>query len=414
MLFERKISEFNAENSKRKKFIKNLQTSLSKKGKTFDKWKSVYKGLLTKQKIIKLENGLHWTKDTFPSYEDLESFWNQVLEDLNFFENVQFTRKMNNYCESLLHLFFYSLKCSKKRYNSLKMIQIFQRIIDKTNLKMDQISNRYRTPFHDLILLDDLEFFEYVIFNCKINQYFPFLNVMSMTQTNPKMFSLLIQKFGMLELREYKFLQIFQNSNLETFNILTQDFKHPEYLKKIDMSSWIRIAKRNYKDAIVRLNFCFEHTSTKESKGLTLEQLKNLFTFGFDRLLIIPLIMKFKDQLPGLPENFFKFCVKNLREMKCFVDHGFDISKSSKPYLFYILMFWGVFFLENRIPDIYDCIDFLLDHGYDINTKFEKDFKFVSSEWPSEAVESFGELKNYLEKKGFQSFDKFEIPNDSL
>jgi hypothetical protein len=255
--------------------------------------------LTTKQKIFELESKLYlFLPDT--THEEFENFWNQVLRDLDYFENFDFTRKMNRFSESLLELFFDSLlkfsgifgKSPTQVYDTQTMIQLFQKIVDKTKPRLDRYSSRFRSPMGHLIYLNNFEFFEYFLSKFEV-QKIP-LHLMSISTTDPKIFSLTMEKFGMLELSENYFLHAFSNANLEIFKILTKDFTHPEYLSKINVNSWIYDAKLNYQDSLYRIEFCFEHTSFEDSKGLGSEQIKQLFTFGYDRMLLIPLFMKYK------------------------------------------------------------------------------------------------------------------------
>jgi hypothetical protein len=363
MLYERKLEELNQQelSKKNKKFLENLKNCQKKK--IFVNWRNVYKGLMIKQKIFELQ--IHFSQQKEP--KELEIFWENILKELEFFDDFLFAKKMNAGCDSLLDLFFISffkrphnlkgfLRLVPVDYDTTKMIQIFQKLVDKTNLKIDRFSNRGKSSFYYLIHLNDFEFFEYVFSTFKISNSFPFHEFVQM---DPKIYFLGIEKFGEANLTETYFLQIFFESHLEVFNHITKNFHHPEYLKKIDF------LMKDLKGFLPRIEFCIQHT--KGCKGLTTEQIIYLFKNSKEKLELIPIFMKYKNQFcEKLIENIFQYSLENVNEMKYFVENGFDVSKSNFPYFYYMLE--NVNFLQFDEGRGYDCIDFLLDHGYDINT----------------------------------------------
>jgi hypothetical protein len=383
-LFEREMKKLNIEkiSLKHQKFIQNLSTCLSKKGKKFDKWKSVFKGFMTKKMIFSLEKKV--------SIENLcrkainnSFFWEEILKDLNHFEDLTFTRKMDNNCNSLLDLFFISFfpvfyqddfdnfPKKTRSYNTQVMIKLFQKIIDKTKLKIDKLSAKNASPLHYLIWMNDFEFLKYVLSTCNVKKTFPYQIVASQRKLDLKIVSLLVEYFGERKFTEKETLNIIQKSNLDFYFNENNKFKHPEYLCKIRIGDWVlqsftqKNKNENPQDIvdelIPRLTFCFENTSIKEAKGLSSQQIETFVSYNKLRIHIIPLIMKFKDNLDGIIDDLFKNSLASVDEMQSYVDFGYEISKTSIP------CFFELFKLRNRFNSVLfmdDCLLFLIGNGY--------------------------------------------------
>lgn len=191
--YKRTLDEMKkTEKSKKQKKISDSHLNLYKNNETIYssvQWRNSFKGITVKRKIFNLEMKM---KDNM-FQKDPVDFWTEILDELNKFDDLCFTRKMLNSPRSLLDFFFISLfefgdfqnlnhiirKFDKinalpipRKFDSKKILILFEKIYEKMNLKINFVNSSKFSPLCYLIWLNDFEFFQQILKITKFNGKF--------------------------------------------------------------------------------------------------------------------------------------------------------------------------------------------------------------------------------------------------